>query len=163
MRRLVLVLCVLWIGSLAAVTRARVDVWLDERALWAAAVDAAPQHPRPRTNLGRAYSLAGDADAALTHYLSAIALSDDPRHSAYLRAFTKAAAASNMATVHIKRGELPEALVLLNRVLEAHPEFPSARYNRGSVWAYLGACDAAAADFAIARRHGERLPEPACR
>ena len=115
------------IPMFAAITMARNRVWADELTLWSDAVAKAPQMYRAQTNLGKALQQAGDSDAALTAYHTAIAI-DDRHGDAY----------NNVAVIHQMRGELDEAIRWYHAASERYPHLDEIYQNLADAYTKKG-------------------------
>lgn len=145
---------------LAATTHQRSGVWQSNLTLWTDATAKAPLRPRAFINLGIEKELAGDLNGASQAYLAAIALSQQERLSAYSRAFHRAAGEVNNARVMARAGHPGAALTLLNEVIERHPQFAHAYYQKGVLLVALGMCEEGRD---VLREAGEGFPQVSCR
>lgn len=124
----------------ACVTYTRAEVWQSNTTLWTDATAKAPLRPRGFINLGIEKELAGDLNGASQAYLTALALSQQPRLSTYSRTFHRAAAEVNNARVMARAGHPGIALSLLEDVLTRHPHFTHAHFQKGVLLVALGQC-----------------------
>lgn len=149
-----------WLLALGVSTTVRCHVWTSDLSLWTDAAAKAPLKPRPVINEGRAHELAGQPEWAEAAYVRVIGLTWDTRRPAALRRYSKAAAETNLAHLHMKRGELASAMRILDDVARDWPDFPYAHYNRATIfWAY-GLCDHAWTEYRRAFLVDPSLPQP---
>lgn len=121
-----MILILVTVGAAWAVlTSARVQDWTDERRVWQAAVQHAPEKPRPWINLGRQYARDGADRLALEAYQRAIALSADPRRPQEDRRIARAIAEANLALLWHREGWTGEARSLIAIAVDRLPGDPS--------------------------------------
>ncbi len=125
-------------------------VWRDSLALFGRAVEAAPQSPSARNNLGLALAEAGRTSEADARFREALAL--NPR---------LATALVNLANLELERGRPTAAEALLRRAVEAAPNDPVAHFNLGNLHAARGQPEAALAHYRRAAALAPRDPEVA--
>lgn len=107
-------------------------------ALYRQAVALAPAHARAHLNLGIGLEAIGDDAGAKTSFESALRC--DPGNSA---------AAYNLGRLFYTQKNYAEAVGLLERALQARPEFPEARIMHGYALHALGQPEAAARELKI--------------
>lgn len=99
---------------------------------FAAAVAAEPGNPEYHKNLGKAYRLCGDLDAAIACYRRAIEI--DPEYMPAL---------NNLAVIYIGKGRAEEAEALLLRARKSYPEDSDLLVNLGVAQSMQGKLDEA--------------------
>ena len=112
-----------WLLGLAVVTGVRVQLWTDEKALWAAAVAHSPEKPRPWINLGQQYARQGAHGMAVGAFAWGSELSLRPGRTADERTRGWAIAETNLAILAANRGDRQDALTRLSFVLARTPYF----------------------------------------
>jgi len=117
---------------LSVLTVARAEVWSDDVTLWQAQLRIRPDHIVARNNLGSAYKMRGQYNAALHHL-----------HFAAERAPREAAPRVHIADVHFVRGEYREAARWYRLAAQYAAKDPA-------VWAALGNAELIAGDAAPA-------------
>lgn len=132
------VAAVVIVALLTRATIAQVATWRDSVTLWEHAVATAPS-ARAFTQLGMAYSAAGDLDRAIAQYRSALALQPDFR-DAHL----------NLGTALGRQGKLDDALREFTIAVDLDPGLAEAHQNLGLALASKGRRDEAAQQFRLA-------------
>jgi tetratricopeptide (TPR) repeat protein len=133
-----------FIGSVAAIclltvaSIAQVATWRDSIALWEHAIASSPS-ARAFTQLGMAYSTAGDVDRAIVQYQRALALQPDFR-DAHL----------NLGTAFGRQGKLDDALREFTTAVDLDPQLAEAHHNLGLALAAKGRRDEAVQQFTLA-------------
>ena len=110
-------------GALGCLTFDRNADYRDAISIWQDTVNKRPQNPRAWYNLADAYSVAGNADAALPCLDKAIELKPD-----YVEAY------NNRGVANGKAGRLKEALRDLDRAIALDPDDAAAYCNRGNTY-----------------------------
>ena len=149
---------------LATVTYQQNFVWTNEIALWDQAVRRAPTKPRPLINLARVLEAKHFDDAAVSLSLRAIEAARDRRRSPYQRAYSRAAALTNLGHLYAKHGETKRAMDVLDMALAEQPKFVAALFNKSAVLARLGRCGESGRswDRAYANATDAIPPRPMC-
>lgn len=148
----------LWLSVLSLTTLVRCTVWTSDLRLWADALDKTPDKPRAILNDARAHELAGEDAYAEARYRAVFWLTLDDRRPLVVRRFALAAAETNLAHLAMKRGQMAQAMRILDGTLAWWPDFPYAHYNRGTILWLYGACADGAAEYAIALKGDPWLP-----
>lgn len=117
----------------AARTVTRNTVWADEKTLFTATVEAAPDSPRAWVNLGDVARREGRLDDTIRLYKRALEVDAD---------FTLAL--SNLAGVYVQMGRLDEATPLIERAVRSEPDNAGLLANLGSLYLEQGKLDQAA-------------------
>jgi len=110
-----------------------------EQSLWQDTVAKRPGNVRGHYNLGTAAGKAGDVDAEIGHYRTALALAPQ-----YPKAH------NNLGNVLKKRGDLDGAIHHLQLAIDANPNYALAHYNLGIVRGMQNRLDEAIAEFRVA-------------
>jgi tetratricopeptide (TPR) repeat protein len=147
--------CCVWL------TESRAQDWRDDRGIWQAAIAVSPDKPRPHVNYGAALQKAGQHQAAVRSYYTAIAKSYDERRTAGTNLYSRLSAETNLALILIRQEQLQQAWDLLDTVLanDTWPNFPHARYHRGLILALAGECQAARVEQTAAMRQDGMLTQ----
>jgi tetratricopeptide (TPR) repeat protein len=111
------------LAAFAARTWVRNADWRDERALYEAAVRAAPESAKARHNLAVALQRAGALDEAVAHYHRALAIYPD-----------YAAAAFGIGHVATLRGDDDRAMIWYQDALRRDPGFAKAHLQLGLLY-----------------------------
>lgn len=110
MRRRLLGSALVVVGLMVGLTtRHRTQLWTDERALWADAVQKAPAKPRPWVNLGRQAALRGAVGGARRAYWQALIVAQAPGRSAAERLYGSGYAQANLALLLMAEGNREDA------------------------------------------------------
>lgn len=162
MSRPILLVVLLWLGAAGILTHGRASVWTSEFSLWSDAAAKSPLKPRPFINLALAQEVAGDLDGAMRTHQTALALSYQPRLTAYQQKFSEIASQTNIARILAVTGHELQAERMLNSVIAAHPLFPFARFNRGILLSRTGRCEQGQPDLQLAELLDPALRNPGC-
>jgi len=131
-RRLVAGLAVVWIASLALVTRAQLPYWRDSVALFERAIEVVPDNALAHNNLGMALVERRQIPEALPHFERAVAIAPWDTD-----------ARSNMANALRALGRPAEAAAAYAKALEQAPDDASIHYNLATALADLSRWDEA--------------------
>ena len=152
-----------WVLGLTGGTYLRAQTWTSELTLWTDATERAPAKPRPFINLGLAKEYSGDVPGAFHAQQTALALSFQPRLTAYQQRFSRVASETNLARLLAQNDQEGAALQMLNQVIAEFPTFPHALYNRGVLYAKIGRCLEGVPDIQRARQLEPSFdPGPPC-
>ncbi|WP_414662280.1 tetratricopeptide repeat protein [Horticoccus sp. 23ND18S-11] len=113
--------------ALALTSAARNTDFRSELSIWSDTVAKVPQNARARVNLGAALKNAGNAEAALAQFQSALTL--DP---------TSAESLNNVGSLLIDRGRPAEAIDPCRAALRLKPDFALAHNNLGMALVQTG-------------------------
>jgi predicted negative regulator of RcsB-dependent stress response len=174
-RRLIAVLCVVWIAALSLTTRAQLPYWRDSVALFSHAIDVVPDNALAHNNLGMALVEEGKIGEALGHFHAAAKIAPwdaDARANEgnALRALGRPAEAAeaytealgqapddaslhyNLATALVDLSRFDEAVTHLGTAVTLDPAHAKARMLLGTLLYRQGRAAEALAQFAeIAR------------
>jgi tetratricopeptide (TPR) repeat protein len=118
------VLLMTW-WSITAVIRN--TAWKSEKTLWQDAITTTPRHVKAYVGLGNVLLQERDYDNALRMFAKADELGSRYNHYDF-----------HQGIIHISKGELPAAVVSLNKALQKNQNHIEALYNLGSVYVRLG-------------------------
>ncbi len=123
-----MLLCVVllfgWWSTAAFIRNA---AWRSDKTLWQEAVKTTPRHAKAYVNLGNVLYREKDYDNALQMFAKADEVGS--RYDFY---------DLYLGLIHKSRGELPAAVVSLNKALQKSPNHIEALYNLGKVYEKLG-------------------------
>jgi protein O-mannosyl-transferase len=135
-------LAVLGLGIAAAeacATHRYYAYWRDTQTLYEHMLSLAPDAAAIHNNLGLELARQGQTQAAMEHYLKAIA---KPPGSPE--------AHNNLAVLLVPQGRLLEAIEQCRLAVQGNPRFPEAHHNLGRTLQALGQLDEAAAEYRAA-------------
>lgn len=127
-RRILMMLCVVLLsGWWSTAAFIRNTVWKSDKTLWQDAVKTTPRHAKAYVNLGNVLYREFDYDNSLQMFAKADGLGS--RYDFY---------DLYQGLIHKSRGELPAAVVSLNKALQKNQNHIEALYNLGAVYEKLG-------------------------
>ncbi len=135
----VLVACV-------ALSRAQVQYWRDDGALWQHALDVTEDNPLAQSNVGGVLMTQGRVDEAVPHFLEAIRIRPNFAMAWY-----------NLGLAAMFKGEVDEAIRYYGEALRNHPDLPQAQIDMGMALMWKGNLDEAAWHVGEAIRMKPRL------
>ncbi len=127
LRRAGTALCILMVGTLAALTLRQSRVYADVVTLYRATIERNPDCWAAHNNLGTILSAQGQREDAIEHFRAAIRVRPD-----YFEGHT------NLGTALAATGQLPEAFEHLHKAIELQPESVAAHRNLGNALSNAG-------------------------
>lgn len=111
------------VGSLGVMTVKRNLTWKSEPTLWEDARNKSPHLVRPLINLGRAYSLNGQTDRAISYYEASLKQAPGVFSLNY-----------NLGEIYFDQGRVEEALQRLKMAEALSPEVPEVHGKLGEIY-----------------------------